>query len=383
MPKVLTSPFLTEAGKPSNQPVELYQFHLDEQTLYFAASPVNIHFYDESGSETTYYAWGLSRMPVKTNVSSKTDEVTIYADNVSLDMSAIIGHTNLVGRRAVIWKVFRMAPAEVEDDLTEGDITGGVRTSLEYDLSELGICEDTIIRYTLQSGQDAKVEVRISADAGTTWGDWVAVVSGQTIPGLHFGRNLTNVFMQIRQNPVSAIISCHFAIGILGETFANDDDYAVIFDGIMDEPVISEYNAKITVLSDIDFLGSDFPGRIYRRLCTVKFGSGSCGKSLGVVTGTVINASGDGKTLTLSGRSETADYFADGVLVIGSEYRRVMVSNAGSITVDYAFVENVVGDGYTLRRGCDKRYDTCSGRFANQANFRGFRSVPNEVRIFR
>jgi hypothetical protein len=383
MPKILSSPFLTEAGKYANRPVELYQFYLDEQTLYFAAHPTNIHFYNESGNETTYYAWGLSRSAVKTDTSSQIDEVTIYLDNVTLDMSAIIGHTNLVGRRAVVWKVFRMVPVEVEEILIEGTIENDIRISPAYDLSEYGTCEDSSIRWALQDGQSAKVETSISIDGGTTWSDWVEVVSGQTVPGLYYNMDLSLVQFKIRQNPASAISASYFAIGTLGNTNSGVDDYGVIFDGLMDEPVISEYNAKVTVLSDLDFLGSDFPGRIYRRLCTVKFGSTSCGVSLGTVTGTVSSVNIDGVTLTLSGRSEAGNYFEDGILIVGSEYRRVMSSNAGTIVVDYPFVENVVGDSYTLRRGCDKRYDTCSGRFANQANFRGFRSVPNEVRIFR
>jgi uncharacterized phage protein (TIGR02218 family) len=34
------------------------------------------------------------------------------------------------------------------------------------------------------------------------------------------------------------------------------------------------------------------------------------------------------------------------------------------------------GDVFTVTAGCDKRFATCSGRFANALNFRGFPHLP-------
>lgn len=36
----------------------------------------------------------------------------------------------------------------------------------------------------------------------------------------------------------------------------------------------------------------------------------------------------------------------------------------------------VVGDGFTVSAGCDKRFETCRDRFSNLANFRGFPHIP-------
>jgi uncharacterized phage protein (TIGR02218 family) len=36
------------------------------------------------------------------------------------------------------------------------------------------------------------------------------------------------------------------------------------------------------------------------------------------------------------------------------------------------------GDAIRLEAGCDKRIETCRGKFANQVNFRGFPFVPGE-----
>jgi uncharacterized phage protein (TIGR02218 family) len=35
-----------------------------------------------------------------------------------------------------------------------------------------------------------------------------------------------------------------------------------------------------------------------------------------------------------------------------------------------------IGDAFIITAGCDKRFETCRGRFANSANFRGFPAIP-------
>lgn len=269
--RALSANVSAEKDKEANRPVELYQVYLDSGTLFFAAHPENINYFDENGTPTTYYALGLSRSPVRTNMDTKVDEVTVQLDNVTREMSAYIAHTEFVGRRLKIIKVF-----------------------LEY--------------------------------------------------------------------------------------LADPADHVVIFDGIMDAPVITETALQVTVVSKLDMLGFRVPRRRYQRPCNWKFGSSECGINLSsvTVTGTVQAISADGLTLTLSGRTEAAGYFVDGVLTIGSERQRVVSSNGPTIMVDYPFVNAKVGDPYTLRRGCDKTFEACRDRFGNQSNYGGYLSVPAE-----
>jgi uncharacterized phage protein (TIGR02218 family) len=42
-----------------------------------------------------------------------------------------------------------------------------------------------------------------------------------------------------------------------------------------------------------------------------------------------------------------------------------------------------VGDGFTVVAGCDKRLETCRGRFGNAANFRGFPHIPGQDTVIR
>lgn len=276
MARTLSPNVAVEAGKDTNRPVELYAIYLDEATLFFAAHTENVNFFDENGTPTTYYALGLARSPVRTNMDTKVDEVTVQLDNVTKEMSAYIAHTEFTGRRLKIIKVF-----------------------VDY--------------------------------------------------------------------------------------LANPEDHVIVFDGVMDAPVITETSLQVTVVSKLDMLGFRVPRRRYQLLCNWKFGSAMCGINLAsvTVTGTVQGISSDKMTLTLSGRTEAQDYYKDGVLTIGSERQRVVTSNGATIVVDYPFVNAQVGDVYTLRRGCDKTFETCRDRFANQLNYGGFRSIPAERTVAR
>jgi len=153
----------------------------------------------------------------------------------------------------------------------------------------------------------------------------------------------------------------------------------VVFDGFMDEPVISQEVLRVTVRSRMDTLTVQTPRRTYRRLCNWKFGSPECGIDIASVTvsGTVDSVSQDGLTITDSDRNEAEGHFVDGVMTIDGESRLVVASDEGEITLEYPFTEDVTGKSYTLRRGCNKSYDeSCVARFNNGANFGGFVSVP-------
>jgi len=150
-------------------------------------------------------------------------------------------------------------------------------------------------------------------------------------------------------------------------------NHIVIFDGIMDAPVITQEALGVTVTSRLDILGVYTPRRTYQRHCGWQFGSSECGVAATKVIGTVSAISGT--SLTLGGRTEASNHFKDGVLTIGNESRRIISSSAGSITVEFAFDRAKVGNTYSLRRGCDKVYETCQNRFSNGARFGGFRSV--------
>jgi uncharacterized phage protein (TIGR02218 family) len=41
------------------------------------------------------------------------------------------------------------------------------------------------------------------------------------------------------------------------------------------------------------------------------------------------------------------------------------------------------GHAFTIRAGCDKRIDSCSAKFGNAVNFRGFPNIPGQDSVLR
>lgn len=159
--------------------------------------------------------------------------------------------------------------------------------------------------------------------------------------------------------------------------FAN---HVIVFDGVMDSPSANQSTMTVSVTSRLDTLNVGVPRRIYQRICGWKFGGVECGANVALVTvtGTTQAVSADGRTLTLSGRSEADGHYEDGILTIDGQSRKVVKSNRSAIEVEYSFPATMVGKTYSMRRGCNKDYDTGCKRFNNQNRFGGFLSVPSE-----
>jgi uncharacterized phage protein (TIGR02218 family) len=126
-------------------------------------------------------------------------------------------------------------------------------------------------------------------------------------------------------------------------------------------------------------------GRLYNRRCDASLGDGRCRVNLsawrgeGVVTETI-----DRSRLIVSGLGG----FADGFFRQG----RIVFSGGASVEVDnherradgtaslslWLPLEGEIeaGRAFTITAGCDKTFETCRQRFANQLNFRGFPHVP-------
>ncbi len=61
-----------------------------------------------------------------------------------------------------------------------------------------------------------------------------------------------------------------------------------------------------------------------------------------------------------------------------------LVDSVAILTLLEAPVRAVTeGDAFTIRAGCDKRIETCSAKFGNVANFRGFPHIPGQDTILR
>jgi uncharacterized phage protein (TIGR02218 family) len=126
-------------------------------------------------------------------------------------------------------------------------------------------------------------------------------------------------------------------------------------------------------------------GRVFARACDAVLGDGRCGVDITAGgwsrTATVTRVLGPAR-FEVSGVDDiAAGFFTLGQATVAGE--NVAISShtrdqgTTQITLEQA-VAVTVGQGISLRAGCDKRLATCRDRFANAANFRGCPHMPGD-----
>ena len=138
-------------------------------------------------------------------------------------------------------------------------------------------------------------------------------------------------------------------------------------------------------------------GRTFQAGCDASLGDARCGidlenavyKGTGVVTDLLRD-----RAFMASGLSGfDAGWFTSGTLTwtSGANAGRItevlahgLDGSIATLTLLEAPVRAVAeGDGFIARAGCDKRIATCSVKFANTANFRGFPNIPGQDAVLR
>lgn len=131
-------------------------------------------------------------------------------------------------------------------------------------------------------------------------------------------------------------------------------------------------------------------GRLYQFTCDADLGDGRCGIDLDDPafrgTGTIVAPLGD-RRFTASGLDAFADgWFARGLVTFTSGAAdgqaievKAHINKGGTVTLElWAAVRLplMTGQTFVVTAGCDKHIGTCSAKFANAANFRGFPHIP-------
>lgn len=129
-------------------------------------------------------------------------------------------------------------------------------------------------------------------------------------------------------------------------------------------------------------------GELYSPSCRAKLGDTRCKVNMathiftGSVTGIVSNLQ-----FIDTARTQTAGFFTSGTVSftsgpcagISMEVKEYTVGNIIlALPLPFALT---VGNSYSITRGCDKTFATCSGVFANAVNFRGEPHVPGLDRM--
>jgi len=138
-------------------------------------------------------------------------------------------------------------------------------------------------------------------------------------------------------------------------------------------------------------------GRTFQAGCDAALGDARCGVNLQAAafrgTGAVTDSLRD-RAFAASGLSAfAAGWFANGTVEWTSGAnagRRAevlahdVIDGLAILTLLEAPVRPIAeGDSFVARAGCDKRIATCSAKFSNVANFRGFPHIPGQDTILR
>lgn len=138
-------------------------------------------------------------------------------------------------------------------------------------------------------------------------------------------------------------------------------------------------------------------GRLYRATCDADLGEPRCGVDLADplwrTTGTVLAAPAPGRLAVTLAASFADGWFGGGRLVWTSGANAGLDADLRSHVRDAAEVRLdlwqpppravAVGDAFALTAGCDKRFATCSEKFANATNFQGFPHMPGNDFVLR
>lgn len=134
-------------------------------------------------------------------------------------------------------------------------------------------------------------------------------------------------------------------------------------------------------------------GRLYRASCSADVGDAKCGINLELSTwkasGTVEVTDGIMRLSCAALAGFENGLFSGGLLTFTSGANQgigveVKVHQDNSITLWQRLPQPVVvGDMFTVKAGCDKRFATCKSRFGNAVNFRGFPHMPGNDFIVR
>ena len=156
----------------------------------------------------------------------------------------------------------------------------------------------------------------------------------------------------------------------------------ILFSGRVADIEVGRFTAKLRVNSDLELLNIQLPRNQYQPGCLNTVYDGGCTlvKATWQVAGTALAGSTAG-SLNVS-MAQADGWFDEGLVTFTSGVnngltRSVRTYKGGTMVLISPFPNTPSsGDTFTARPGCDKSQATCSSKFSNLANYRGFPYIP-------
>jgi uncharacterized phage protein (TIGR02218 family) len=145
--------------------------------------------------------------------------------------------------------------------------------------------------------------------------------------------------------------------------------------------IVGRTSAILTIASDLVVLDYDMPWNVYSPTCLHTLYDAGCGVVRGTYAANGSVGSGSSASLilfagALSSHAQGSIVFSSGVNANVRGTVKSVVPGT-SLTLIYPLPSTpAIGDAFTVYAGCDHTRATCSSRFSNLMNFRGFPFVP-------
>lgn len=126
-------------------------------------------------------------------------------------------------------------------------------------------------------------------------------------------------------------------------------------------------------------LQGDLPNAYWQAPCNHVLYDSRCKILRGAHTISTVVLGGIGTTaFNVASDGGVANALKAGEAIVGrtGERRLIMANLAGTITINYPFVDLREGDDIDLVDGCDHSFTTCKAKFANEINFGGHPYIP-------
>lgn len=159
-------------------------------------------------------------------------------------------------------------------------------------------------------------------------------------------------------------------------------DPLIRFKGRVSETSNTRSRADLTVASDLEVLNAPFPKFIYQAGCLNTLYDPLCGLNKASLAVSSSTQNGCSKTKLVCSLAQASGYFSLGYVVFTSGpnnglSRTVKSYAPGEVYLSYPLPYTPgIGEAFTIYPGCDKKQATCSSKFSNLPNFKGFPYIP-------
>lgn len=156
-----------------------------------------------------------------------------------------------------------------------------------------------------------------------------------------------------------------------------------MFSGVFADVEVARARISVRVNSDTASLQIQLPRSLYQASCLNALYSADCGASRSAFAVSSTAQSGStASRIVCSSLNQASGWFNSGYCVFTSGdlagvRRTVKAYSPGEFTIYNPLpAAPDVGDGFTIYPGCDKTKATCTAKFNNLENFRGFPFIP-------